>query len=114
MKQSINLSSGKTVDLAANAATPFRFKQLFDADLFKIFHQSAQDEAEAMLLADVVTQLAFIMNKQASGANMNAISKDDFYEWLEDYEPMDFVEQGEEIIKIYLASAKTSVEAKKK
>lgn len=114
MIQTITLEGGKTVELAANAATPFRFKQLFNADLFRIFHQSAQDEAEATIMADVVTQLAFIMNKQAEGANMNTMSMEDFYSWLEDYEPMDFVVKGEEIIKIYLASAQTTVEAKKK
>lgn len=114
MKKEITLESGKTVELAANAATPFRFKQLFNTDLLKVFHQGSQDEASSMALADTITQLAFIMNRQADGANMNALSLDDFYAWLEDYDAMDFVMSGQEIINIYLASAQASVEAKKK
>lgn len=114
MKKAITLSGGKTVELAANAATPFRFKQLFNTDLLKIFKHSTENEADQMDLADVITQLAYIMNRQAEGADMNGISMDDFYSWLEDYEPMDFVTVGDKVIDAYLSSAKTSVEAKKK
>lgn len=114
MKKTITLESGKTVDLAANAATPFRFKQLFNADLLKIFQQGSKSEDDHMMLADVVTQLAFIMSKQAAGTNMSALSIEDFYEWLEDYEPLDFVVKSEEIINTYVASTMTSVDSKKK
>ena len=54
------------------------------------------------------------MSQQAEGANMNQISMDDFFTWLEDYEPMEFVLSGQDIINTYLSSAETSVDAKKK
>lgn len=114
MTKSITLEGGKELKLAANAATPFRFKQLFNTDLLKIFRQSAENEENQLDLADVVTQLAFIMSKQAEGANMNAISMDEFMSWLEDYEPMDFVTAAQQIIDVYMSSAVVSVEAKKK
>lgn len=114
MTKSITLEGGKEIKLAANAATPFRFKQLFGTDLLKIFQQSTKDEDNQMVLADVVTQLAYIMNKQAEGANMNDISMDDFFTWLEGFEAMDFVTAAEQIINTYLSSTITSVEAKKK
>lgn len=114
MTKSITLEGGKEIKLAANAATPFRFKQLFGTDLLKIFQKSANSEEDSMSLADVVSQLAYIMNKQAEGANMNDISMDDFYTWLEGFEAMDFVVAGEQIINVYLSSTITSVEAKKK
>lgn len=114
MKKSITLSGGKTVELAANAATPFRFKQLFNEDLLKIFHQGSQSEENQMMIADVVTKLAFIMNRQAEGADMNKISMDDFYSWLEDYEPMDFIMVSQDVIEAYMQSAMPSIEAKKK
>ena len=114
MTKSITLEGGKEVKLAANAATPFRFKQLFNTDLLKIFQQSTKSEDDQMDLADVITQLAYIMNRQAEGANMNNISMDDFYAWLEDYEPMDFVTSGNKVIDVYLSSTVASVEAKKK
>ena len=114
MTKSISLEGGKEVKLAANAATPFRFKQLFGTDLLKVFQQSTKSEDDQMVLADVITQLAYIMNRQAEGANMNNISMDDFYSWLEDYEPMDFVISADKIVNVYMASTQTSVEAKKK
>lgn len=114
MTKSITLEGGKEVKLAANAATPFRFKQLFGSDLLRIFQQSTKSEYDGMTLGEVVTQMAFIMNRQAEGANMNDISMDDFFSWLEGFEAMDFVNAGEEIINVYLSSTKTSVEAKKK
>lgn len=113
MINKITVSGGKEVKLAANAATPFRYKQLFNKDLLRIFRDSSEDEAENVMLADICTELAFIMNRQAEGANMNALSMDDFYTWLEDYEAMDFVMGAEDIINIYLASTKTTVDAKK-
>ena len=114
MTKSITLEGGKEVKLAANAATPFRFKQLFGSDLLRIFQQSTKSEDDGMTLGEVVTQMAFIMNRQAEGANMNDISMDDFFSWLEGFEAMDFVNAGEEIINVYLSSTKTSVESKKK
>jgi len=114
MTKSITLEGGKELKLAANAATPFRYKQLFNADLLKLFQQSTKSEDDGMTLGEVVTQMAFIMNRQAEGADMNTLSMDDFFSWLEDFEAMDFVIAGEDIIDVYLSSTKTSVEAKKK
>lgn len=114
MQKTITLDGGKEVKLATNAATPFRFKQLFGTDLLKIFQQSTKSEEDETMLGEVVTQMAFIMNRQAEGTDMNHLSMDDFFAWLEDYEAMDFVTKAEEIIGTYVASTQTSVSAKKK
>lgn len=114
MQNTIMLDGGKEVKLAANAATPFRFKQLFNKDLLRIFNDSSKDETEMIGLADTVTELAFIMNSQAEGKNMNTLSMDEFYSWLEEYEPMDFIVKAQEIINVYLSSTQISVESKKK
>lgn len=114
MQNTIKLEGGKEVKLAANAATPFRFKQLFGKDLLRIFNESSQNESEMIGLADTVTELAFIMNSQAEGKDMNALSLDEFYSWLEDFEPMDFVVKAEDIINVYLSSTIATAEAKKK
>ncbi|MBR6821927.1 MAG: hypothetical protein IKM87_02030 [Clostridia bacterium] len=113
MVKTINLDGGKELKLAANAATPFRYKQLFGGDLLQIFQQSAEKNQEAVL-ADVVSQLAFIMNRQAEGVNMNTISEDEFYSWLENFEPMELVLAGQAIIDTYLSSTLATVDAKKK
>ena len=114
MTKTITLEGGKEVKLAANAATPFRFKQIFGQDLLKLFKKSSENEEEQMALGEVVTQMAFIMNNQAEGTNMNNLSMDDFYTWLEDYEAMDFVMASGDIINYYMASSLPTVESKKK
>lgn len=114
MQKTIKLDGGKDIKLAANAATPFRFKQLFEKDLLRIFNDSQKPDADNAALADVITELAFIMNRQAEGGDMNDMSMNDFYAWLEDYEPMDFLIKSQDIINVYLSSAKPSVESKKK
>lgn len=114
MLKTIELNGGREIKLAANAATPLRYKQLFGQDLLRVFQQSTKTEEDGMLLADTVAQLAFIMNSQAEGRNLNMVSMDDFYGWLEGFESMDFVMSGQEIIDAYLASTQGSVDTKKK
>ena len=114
MQKTISIEGGEQLKLSANAATPFRFKQVFNTDLLRVFQQSTQSEEDGMILGNLAAQMAFIMNKQAEGADMNSLSMDDFYAWLERFEAMDFVNAGEEIVRTYLGSTQTSVEAKKK
>ena len=114
MQSTIMLDGGKEVKLAANAATPFRFKQLFGKDLLRIFNDSSKDEEEMIGLADTVTELAFIMNSQAEGKDMSRLSMDEFYSWLEGYEPMDFIVKAQEVINVYLSSTQVTATAKKK
>lgn len=113
MTKTITLDGGKEIRLAANAATPFRFKQLFGQDLLKLF-KKAENEEEQPIMGEVITQMAFIMSKQFDKTDMNTLSMDDFYAWLEEYEPMDFIMVGEDIINFYVASSRPSVDAKKK
>lgn len=114
MTKNITLEGGKELKLAANAATPFRYKQLFGEDLLRIFQESTENKEKEITLSETVTQLAFIMNRQAEGVNMNTLSMDEFFSWLENYEPMEIVLVGQDIISTYLSSAQTSVVAKKK
>lgn len=113
MIKTVKIGGGEVI-LAANAATPYRFKQVFHKDLFQIFTASTNNtEEENIGLADTITKLAFIMNKQAEKADMNALSEDGFYSWLENYAPLDIVLAGEEIISFYMSSTQGTVEAKK-
>ena len=104
---------GDELSLIANAATPFRFKQIFGTDLLTVFHTTTKSEENNMILSEVVTQLAYVMSKQAEKADMNHLSIDDFYAWLENYEPMDFIMMGEEIINAYMTSTIPTSTAKK-
>lgn len=113
MTKTIKIGGGE-VKLAANAATPLRYKQLFNKDLFKIFAAASKNEEDGIALADTVSELAFIMAKQGEEADMNTLTFDEYVEWLEGYAPMDLVLVSEEVMNFYLQSTNGSVIPKKK
>lgn len=89
---------GKEMELSANAATPFRFKQVFKKDLLSIFADETKAQEEGI---ETVAELAYVMNKQATDADMNKLNYDDFILWLEGFGPMAFVNASEEIVNAY-------------
>ena len=91
----------KEMQLAANAATPFRYKQTFKSDLFAVLGNEKKAEEEGV---EVVTRLAYIMHNQADKADMSKLNEDDFIAWLEDFSPMAFINASEEIISVYMDS----------
>lgn len=101
---------GKEMGFAANAATPFRFKQTFHKDLFYILGNETRAAEEGV---ETVTQLAFIMAKQAEKADMNKLNNDAFIEWLEGFSPMAFVDASEAILNAYMDQTTSTAEAKK-
>lgn len=92
---------GKEMGLSANAATPFRYKQVFNSDLFAVLGNEKRAEEEG---AEVVTKLAYIMHRQAEKADMSKLSEDDFITWLEEFSAMAFVNSAEDIINAYMDS----------
>lgn len=90
---------GKELELVANAATPFRFKQVFHKDLFSVLGNEERAAEEGV---ETITQLAYVMTKQAEKADMNKLSEDGFIDWLEDFPPMAFVDSAEEILNAYM------------
>lgn len=94
---------GKGIELAANAATPFRYKQVFHKDLLTILGNEERAETEGV---EAVTELAFIMAKQAEKADMTKLTYDEFLSWLEDFSAMAFIEGAEDIMNVYMESAK--------
>lgn len=96
---------GTEMEFAANAATPFRYKQIFQKDLLQILGNEEKAQQEGV---EAVTQLAYIMAKQAEKADMAKLSIDDFISWLEGFSPMAFVENAEEILNVYMDSTSTT------
>lgn len=92
---------GRELELSANAATPFRFKQVFKKDLFAILGNEDKAQNEGV---EAVTKLAYIMAKQAEKADMNKLNEDGFIEWLEGFGSMAFVESAEDILNVYMDS----------
>ena len=92
---------GKEMSVAANAATPFRYKQVFHQDLFAVFGNEKRAEEEG---AEAVMRLAYIMHNQAEKADMNKLNEEAFIEWLEGFSAMAFVNAADEIVNTYMDS----------
>jgi len=104
----------KELNLLANAATPIRYKMVFGEDIMVAFNQingKKRDEGEIL---DISSQLAFIMNKQATCDReaLKGLTKEVYIEWLEDFGPMDFVNASTEIFNTYLGTTGTTSKPK--
>lgn len=110
MRKTILIGS-ESVEMVANAATPFRFKNVFKKDLLKIF--SSDNEENASLQMEAGQMLAFIMAKQAEKVDMNALTEENFYEWLEGFMSSDLYDCLDDFVNLWQASQKTSSTPKK-
>lgn len=101
----------KKVEMEANAATPFRFKNLFRRDLLKIATTATEDNASDQIEAS--QQLAFIMAKQAEGVDMTKLTEESFYSWLEDFMSSDMYDHMDEFVELWQSTQETSSTPKK-
>lgn len=93
------------VEMAANAATPFIYKQTFHEDLL-LQLQSKEPSS------DLVVKLGFVMAKQAElpASDLMKIKDTEFYSWIERFDFMDFINASKDIFDIYThQTEKTSV-----
>ena len=104
MFKTLNID-GKEIEFSANAATPFRYRQVFHKDLLSILGNEEKAQNEGV---EAVTELAFIMAKQAEKADMGKLNEDVFFEWLEGFGSMAFVNNAEDILNIYMESTETT------
>lgn len=104
MFKTLNID-GKDIEFSANAATPFRYRQIFHKDLLSILGNEEKAQNEGV---EAVTELAFVMAKQAEKADMGKLNEDMFYEWLEGFGSMAFVNGAEDILNVYMESTETT------
>ena len=104
MFKTLNID-GKDIEFSANAATPFRYRQIFHKDLLSILGNEEKAQNEGV---EAVTELAFIMAKQAEKADMGKLNEEVFFEWLEGFGSMAFVNNAEDILNIYMESTETT------
>lgn len=96
----------KEVGFLANAATSFRFKNLFRSDLLSIISQGDNASVEDY------ERLAYVMAKQAEKADMNSLTDEDFYTWLEAFDFTDLMNAIPEIVGIYMQNKQTTSDPK--
>ena len=104
MRGTISIGN-KDVEMAANAATPFIYKQTFHEDL--LLQLQAKEPS-----SDLVVKLGFVMAKQAElpAEELMKIKETEFYSWVEQFEFMDFVGVSKDIFDLYTyQTVRTSV-----
>lgn len=100
----------KETAMAANAATPFWFNQIFHEDFFVLSQQVTEGNEGAAV--DLFSKIGFIMAKQAEKADMRQLNLDSFIEWLEGFEAMDMAMASGDIALLYSGQTKTIAKAK--
>lgn len=102
---------GKPVKFTANGATPVFYKEFFKKDLLK---EITSSDDGFILASDSVPELAFIMAKQADGADMYKLERKHYIEFLSLFDALDLPIKGAEIFAVYTADSIPSEESKKK
>lgn len=106
---------GQPLGLLSNGATPIRYKMAFKTDLMVELNQMNNGKKDEAELIDLVSRLAYVMNKQATGdrAVLAALSFENYIEWLEGFEPMAFVHVAKDIVNLYLGQTEGDSKPKK-
>ena len=92
------LIDGKEVEMAANAASPYIYRQISHED----FLAKAQEETPD---PDIFQKMGFVMAKQAESdkiADLMKIPIDEFYEWLTQFEPLSVLVAAGDISSLYM------------
>lgn len=109
-----NEGGEKAFKFLATGTTAYRYRQVFHEDLMVQLSKmkTFQDGGEA---ADstIFEKLAFIMNAQAEGKNMNTLNFDSFLNWADQFAGMELITHAPEIIELYLGSKITTSIPKK-
>lgn len=107
----------KSVKLLSNAATPLYYKQTFNKDIISKIYNS---EDRIRDVGDLAPEIAFIMEIQAKAseegrrAKPEELTNEKYFDFLETFEPLDFMNAAQEIINLYLGDAMTDSKSKKK
>lgn len=105
----IKFAEGGEIELLANAATKYRFRQIFGLDLIDEF--SDMEAITPGRLSELLEMLTYTMKLQAEKAAEKG-SIDDFFVWLEGIAANEITEHFDEIFAIYQGNQKTLSETK--
>lgn len=100
----------KDVEMVANAASPYLFKEIFHIDFLK----EAQAEQPDVSLFE---KMGFVMAKQAEGLSHKDFLKLDasaYIDWLTGFEPLDVITAAGDISSLYMGQEKSTSVPKRK
>ena len=102
-----------TVPFKSTGTTSIWFKKFTGKELIPSVNDAIGETHES---DDIYSRLAFIMNKQALGVPVKDLSwliEDEYYEWLDQFEPLTFANNAGALADIYICNVETSSDAKK-
>ena len=108
MQREIQIGA-QMVPMRTTASTALRYQAVFHGDLLL---ELARKKPNTENLP-IIQQLAFIMAKSAEGANMNALTRQDYIDWLDNFEMIDLAEALPAVVNLYMESTVPTSEAKK-
>lgn len=98
----------KEVAACANAALPYRYKQVFRKELFNFLGKELKTEDFTTFAGEVL----FIMHSAAKKADMNSLSFEDYIEFMEGLGLGDLLDQAQDIVAFMYETTKRSVDPK--
>lgn len=118
----------ESVAFKATGTTAYRFKQLTHKDLMISITnmlnvtKGIEDTVDvAIAIAgsgelESISQLAYVMHRQAEAKSINDLADltfENYFEWLDRYDSMEFLYNAISIINVYMKNTETSSEPKK-
>lgn len=97
MKGTVDIG-GVAIEMVANAASPYIYRQIFHEDFIK---EAQKDEPDA----DLFAKMGFVMAKQATTSKMSDLMNttvEEYYEWLTQFEPLAVLTAAGDISNLYM------------
>lgn len=99
---------GREVAMRGSAATPYRYKDVFEEDMIKRSQELTDTDS-----LDFAQKVGFIMAMQAAGEDFGKLNREQFVQWCDQFTSDGMMEAAGEILLIYAGNARTASEAKK-
>lgn len=102
MKGTVQIGD-KKIDMVANAFSPYLYKQIMREDFLVKVQEKDPDP-------DLFVKMGFVMAKQAEleRSELYKLSMEEYFEWLEGFDPMDPMLATDAIAKIYFDQEQNS------
>lgn len=95
------------VEMTANAATPYRYQQIFHEDYLKKITGKEKTDPH-----DFFVKMGFVMAMQAAKKDMSKLNEESFFEWLEQFGVSDAFAAADQIADVFNGNAAGDVDPK--
>ena len=135
MQKSIKLlladGGEKEMQFRTTGTTSMRYRTLTGTELmddlmriYGLFNGGSEDESDEVQIQQVtallstggdkvIERLAYIENCSAEGADMSALDDDGYFDWLDQFEPLEILNNANFFLDLYMASRKGRSKLKK-